>query len=116
MFLPVKDLQTFLKVDPDGQIGHDTINAAATALGIAGIKTTGWSDGRLIVGAEQLFLAKNGYDGAVDGYEGPLTREAWSDWVRQDREAIRIPNAPVDGSWPYQSEVDEFYGEKGENQ
>src|SRR5262245_58484033 len=114
MMIPVRDLQMFLGVTQDGIIGPETISIINERLSAAKVQTTGWTDSRLVVGAEQILLRNWGYEGAIDGYEGPQTRDAWAKWVAGSRSPVSPPVPSLGSSvWPHQSEVMAFYGEVG---
>lgn len=119
------DLQTLLKDAGlydgviDGIAGGKTFDGIRKVLDGAGI--TGISESRRPVAAAQVLLNFAGFEaGAVDGYEGHNTANAFAAWRHQkltDRKLVvarrkaysfaRRPDIPL------QSQVDHFYGTPG---
>lgn len=111
-----RTLQTFLKTggyysgQVDGIFGPASTGAGRAALKAANVNAGAWSNARVLVGVEQLFLNKvMGAGLIVDGISGPRTEDAIYDYNKTE---LR----PVTNSWPRQRDVAAFYGSVGRNQ
>jgi len=125
MLLPNRDVQTFLKEkgdykgDIDGKVGPATNAASWAFLTRSNISATTWSDARKRIAVEQLMFKDEGKDvGTVDGYVGPQTRQAYEDYIHDDRENDKSDSAIAHQLiiWPRQKDVPSFYGARGVNQ
>lgn len=134
-------LQRFLKFNNfydgklDGKFGKQSYDAVASLLQSHKIDTKSWNKERLKTAAEQLFyVSRNIQVGKIDGFAGPLLKQArdtyysqivakWRDEKDQlDAEVppkptpVKIKNVEVVKQWPRQSECMSFYGKPGTNQ
>jgi len=73
---------------------------------------------------QRLLKIHGFYHGKLDGIEGPMTRAAYADMLKQgkadleqlEQEAKAAPEYPVQGGrWPAQREMMSFYGRPGTN-
>lgn len=134
-------LQRFLKIsgkydgDLDGKFDRQSTDAAAAFLQTLAIDTKGWSKERLKIAIEQcLYQSKKIQVGPIDGYAGPLYRQARDVYYakvvanfrdEKDKLDVEVPPKPVPvkvknvevvKQWPRQSECMSFYGKPGSNQ
>lgn len=96
----IRALQTALKERGlynrtiDGRVGRNTLSAAKALLQAnANSLPDGfgnWPNSRVYAGSYQLILAEEGHDpGPVDGFYGPLTRNA-SDWFIRKQTGVEV--------------------------
>lgn len=136
--LDVKELQSRLAKLPfygdeiDGFLGPKTRNAIRAFLVTQQITDVrNWTKARLLVAGKQALCQLDGIDvGEIDGIHGPQTEyalsvyearkrgdrtaEAWRDQEEKKPPLVKAP--PKSTCWPGQSDVERFFGEKGENQ
>lgn len=136
MHLSTRDVQRLLtaagyyKGGIDGDAGPKTLAAIDKLLSAHTRELVGGklNDRRRAVAAAQLVLKHAGYEpGAIDGYSGHNTLEAFNAWayVQEHGKAEVIAGraddlfTPVDtkpSAWPRQADVEAFYGTVGTNQ
>src|SRR5262245_45026427 len=125
MLLPTREVQRFLAANNcymhtiDGLDGPITRGAINQYLTESGANVVGWPDLRKRVALEQLIFKSAGvYVGAIDGYVGPLTKQAFTDYGKADRDRTLEPAVVADLStaWPRQADVPTFFGERGKHQ
>ena len=83
--------------------------------------TSSWSNQRAAIAAAQIVLTFAGYSpGAIDGYAGHNTNEAFNDWAAQIGQGGRQlglepvdTHTPVKSSFPSQAGCVAFYGKPG---
>lgn len=134
-------IQRLLKYDNhykgklDGILGRESYSAIVALLNSYKINTKGWSKQRLKTAAEQALYKTLKIDvGPIDGYEGPLYRQARDAYYakvvanfRDEKDKldaeippkptpVKVKNVEVVKQWPRQSECLSFYGKPGSNQ
>lgn len=136
MHLSTRDVQRLLtaagyyKGGIDGDAGPKTLAAVDTLLSarVDELPKETLSPRRRMVAAAQLILKHAGHEpGAIDGYSGHNTLEAFNEWAyeREHGEPENLgryvdsdlfAGEPAPGPWPLQADVHDFYGVVGKNQ
>lgn len=134
MSITIRDVQRVLAREGlytgaiDNVSGKRTEEAVLKSL--SGVKTHGWSDSRLCIGAAQASMRRQGIEGvgATDGFCGPMTeyalelfdhmhtRDAPPAMWRTDDVSSNDEEPVVTTNWPSQSGVNKFYGPAGGKQ
>ncbi len=125
MFVDDRSLQAALRAagaytgQIDGDIGPASERGIRVyAAQIAPKYQSGWSLDRARLAVEQtMFKALGFYTSAIDGLNGPATQiaaERWQDYIQFRAEPE--PHYPAKPVWPYQRDLEKFYGKPGGNQ
>ena len=134
MQLYIRDIQRLLAVAGyykggiDNTVGRKTLEAVEKILNKHSslLTSSRMNDKRRLIASAQIILHFAGFEpGVIDGYVGHNTVEAYNAWAYEKdhgkKEIIKrsfTKKAPslVKGNWPYQSQVNKFYGKVGTNQ
>lgn len=117
----IQQILKFAKLYPgriDGRIGVKTRDGIKAALRDHP-EALNWPEDRRKVAAAQVLLNTYGYEaGAVDGYDGHNTKNAFLAYDREHRTRVplktdRSVSGPVGGAWPRQDQLESFYGPAG---
>lgn len=119
----------------DGILGRQSYAAIIALLNSYKINTKGWPKQRLKNAATQaLFKSVKIDPGPIDGYEGPLFRQARNVYIakaianfRDNKDKldeivppkptpVKVKDTEIVKQWPRQSECISFYGKPGSNQ
>lgn len=134
MHLSTRDVQRLLTAAGyynggiDGDAGPKTLTAVDRILSshVRELTDRDMNPRRRMVAAAQLVLKHAGYEpGAIDGYSGHNTHEAFNAWAYQQEHGKAETFRDFDGglfdkrdddTWPVQADVLRFYGPVGKNQ
>lgn len=95
-----KEIQRWLKVEPDGKWGKETEAAARKALDYPKYGTgKAWGKKRLSIALQQKIMAEAGIKVTVDGLLGPATIDAMERWANLTKEEKSLKVTKKEETW-----------------